>query len=425
MSNLFGLARMTVSSSGAGSITLNSAVSGFLDFDTSYNLTLGSSIPIGGISVDYSINDTTASEASFGTYTSSNKVLTRGSSALNQMVSTNGGSPINMSNGAQVFVTPTAVHYNQLTGKNKIINGAMDIDQRNNGAAQTFTAGNAVAYCVDRFYAACSGTNVTGQQTPYSYNGFNYSYVFTGLAANTGVLFGQRIESKNSYDVSLSGGPNVTFSVFLATSAGATITWTAYSANSTDNFSAKTSIATGTFVTTSLMEQYTAVFSALGAGSTGIAIEFTIPLLLALATWQITGLQVEAGSVSTPFEHRQYGTELVLCKRYLPAFYSGGVVSILPFTGTAINTTSCYGVMVVDVKPRVGPTGVTVSNIAYCSVTDQTANTVCTSLGLASSNSGDAIYMVFSAASGLTQYHSYGLFFNNAAGQLFFTGCEL
>ena len=34
-------------------------------------------------------------------------------------------------------------------------------------------------------------------------------------------------------------------------------------------------------------------------------------------TWQITGVQLEVGSVATPFEHRSYGEELNLCRRYL------------------------------------------------------------------------------------------------------------
>ena len=34
------------------------------------------------------------------------------------------------------------------------------------------------------------------------------------------------------------------------------------------------------------------------------------------ATWQITGLQLEAGTVATPFEHLQYGQQLSLCQRY-------------------------------------------------------------------------------------------------------------
>ena len=34
------------------------------------------------------------------------------------------------------------------------------------------------------------------------------------------------------------------------------------------------------------------------------------------ATWDITGIQLEVGSVATPFEHRSYGEELIRCKRY-------------------------------------------------------------------------------------------------------------
>ena len=48
--------------------------------------------------------------------------------------------------------------------KNRIINGAMMIDQRNAGASQTFTAAAALAYSVDRWYGYCTGANVTGQQ---------------------------------------------------------------------------------------------------------------------------------------------------------------------------------------------------------------------------------------------------------------------
>jgi hypothetical protein len=33
--------------------------------------------------------------------------------------------------------------------------------------------------------------------------------------------------------------------------------------------------------------------------------------------WAITGIQLEVGSVATPFEHRSYGEELQLCQRYL------------------------------------------------------------------------------------------------------------
>ena len=32
--------------------------------------------------------------------------------------------------------------------------------------------------------------------------------------------------------------------------------------------------------------------------------------------WYITGIQIEVGSVATPFEHRSFGEELALCRRY-------------------------------------------------------------------------------------------------------------
>jgi hypothetical protein len=51
------------------------------------------------------------------------------------------------------------------------------------------------------------------------------------------------------------------------------------------------------------------------------------------ATWQITGVQLEVGSVATPFERRQYGTELSLCQRYYNKTYNSSVV---PGTSTSV-----------------------------------------------------------------------------------------
>jgi len=45
------------------------------------------------------------------------------------------------------------------------------------------------------------------------------------------------------------------------------------------------------------------------------------------ATFYLTGVQLEVGSVATPFEHRSYGEELALCERYYQSYnfenYSG------------------------------------------------------------------------------------------------------
>ena len=42
------------------------------------------------------------------------------------------------------------------------------------------------------------------------------------------------------------------------------------------------------------------------------------------ATWQVTGVQLEQGSVATDFEHRPYGEELSLCQRYFWRQYHSG-----------------------------------------------------------------------------------------------------
>ena len=41
------------------------------------------------------------------------------------------------------------------------------------------------------------------------------------------------------------------------------------------------------------------------------------------ATFEITGLQLEVGSVATDFEHRSYGQELALCQRYFQRYATG------------------------------------------------------------------------------------------------------
>ena len=45
------------------------------------------------------------------------------------------------------------------------------------------------------------------------------------------------------------------------------------------------------------------------------------------ATWEITGFQLEVGSVATDFEHRSYGQELALCQRYFYRWNPGGTSS--------------------------------------------------------------------------------------------------
>ena len=56
------------------------------------------------------------------------------------------------------------------------------------------------------------------------------------------------------------------------------------------------------------------------------------------ATWYITGVQLEVGSVATEFERRPYGTELQLCYRYCQQF-------TLPYGAIGKNRTSSLGIV--------------------------------------------------------------------------------
>lgn len=210
--------------------------------------------------------------------------------------------------------------------RNRIICGNMAIDQRNAGASQTFTAGAALAYAVDRWYGYCTGANVTGQRVQGASVG-QFRYQFTGAASVTAIGFGQRIEQLNSADLA---GTTATLSVDLANSVLTTVTWTAFYATTADSFGTlasptRTQIATGTFTVTSTVTRYSTNISVPAAATTGIEIVFTVGAQTS-GTWTIGNVQLEAGSVATPFERRSYGQELELCERYYQIAYlaSGG-----------------------------------------------------------------------------------------------------
>ncbi len=202
-----------------------------------------------------------------------------------------------------------------IANRNALINGNFKIDQRNAGVAQTITAGAALAYTLDRWYAYCTGANVTTQQIASS--GEN-RLRFTGLASNTAIGLGQRIEDVNCMDLA---GNTATLSCKLSSTSLTSITWTAYYANTADTFGTlasptKTQIATGTFTITSTEATYSTNISIPAPATTGIEIVFTGGALLGTQTLTIGDVQLEKGSVRTEFEVRPYGLELALCQRY-------------------------------------------------------------------------------------------------------------
>lgn len=233
--------------------------------------------------------------------------------------------------------------------KNKIINGGMAVDQRNAGAAQTFTAAAALAYSVDRWYGYSTGANVTGQRVAGS-NNTQYRYRFTGAASTTAIGFGQRIEAVNCYDLA---GKTATLSLDLANSLLTSVTWTAYYASTTDTFGTlasptRTQIATGTFTVTSTVTRYSTQISVPAAATTGIEIVFTVGAQIS-GTWTIGNVQLESGVGATPFERRSYGQELALCQRY----YERLIIKSQPGPSNQSISAGCVTVVAKRASPTV------------------------------------------------------------------------
>jgi hypothetical protein len=98
MAKLYNLARMTTATTGTGTITLGSAVSGYLSF--------ASAGVQNGDTVTYAIKDGSNSEIGEGVYTTSGTTLTR-----SVIKSTNSDTAISLSGSAEVFITPSHRHF--------------------------------------------------------------------------------------------------------------------------------------------------------------------------------------------------------------------------------------------------------------------------------------------------------------------------
>ena len=332
---------------------------------------------------------------------------------------------------------------------NRIINGGMVIDQRNNGASVTPTNSQ---YLVDRFYAGLTqASKFTAQQnagavTPpagfKNYLGVTSSSAYSVLTGDT-FYVGQVIEGYNIADLGwgAAGAQTVTLSFWVRSSLtgtfGGTIT----------NASARSYLFSYTISAANTWEQKTVtiagdtsgtwgstnaagiiVWFGLGSGSTfsGTAGVWSSSVLVQPtgstsvvgtngATWYITGVQLEAGTVASPFERIDYGRQLIMCQRYLPVVKAGSAMS-----GYAISATTAYGSAPFGVIARVAPTGLT-TTISGALWNASGSSLGLTSLGFSSAGTAGA-FVLPGTSSGLTG-GAGTIFLNNS--DILFTGCEL
>jgi len=272
---------------------------------------------------------------------------------------------------------------NNVTFRNRIINGAMVFDQRNAGASVTPTNNQ---YLVDRFYATLTqASKFTVQQNAGSvtppvgftkYLGVTSSSAYSVLTGDTFAII-QYIEGFNIADLAYgtANAKTVTlsfqvYSSLTGTFGGALVngaaqnrsypfTYTISSANTWTQISVTVvGDTTGTWTTDNSAglgirfglgsgATFTGTAGAWAAGNFLSATGATSVVGTNGATFYITGVQLEAGTTASPFEYRQYGTELSLCQRYFEV--------IATFIGKATSASQVEGTLSFFVPKRATP----------------------------------------------------------------------
>lgn len=205
--------------------------------------------------------------------------------------------------------------------RNILINGGFGVDNRSSYSSTNITAGAALKYAIDRWYAYCTGGDVTFSSVDRGTNPYP-TVGFLGSASNSGTGLGHRIESRNSYQLA---GNSATLSCRLFCSSGTRIvTWSAYYANTNDAFGTlasptRTFIASGTFTATTTSTVYSANIAIPAGATTGIEIVFTTAALGASQAISYQQIQLEYGTLTTAqvlFESVDLPIENMRCQRY-------------------------------------------------------------------------------------------------------------
>jgi hypothetical protein len=339
-------------------------------------------------------------------------------------------STLNVTNIAGPSNTGTAATLSSINGgpisgaRNRIINGDMRIDARNNGAAVTPTSSS---YTLDRWSLPISqASKLSVQQNAGSVappSGFSSYLGLTSLSvysltATDFFILTQAIEGFNISDLGwgTASAQVVTLSFWVRSSLtgsfGGVVTNGiraypyVYSIGAANTWEQKTIVipgdTSGTWAnnnTTGAIVQFGLGVGSSRSGTPGAWTTGTINSATGAtsvvgtngATFYITGVQLEPGTVATPFERRSYGQELALCQRY----YWQGYHSI--FTNNALTT----NVMMVNypVFMRAAPTAnwtpTYSNNITTFNVNSMSQSGARTTVSSSSGGSGEWVGTVF------------------------------
>ena len=248
----------------------------------------------------------------------------------------------------------TSINGGQISNKNKVDNGSMLISQRYGTSSHT-PSNTSRNYVLDRyFYWSNQASKASVQQVTDAPVGFSHSAKCTVVSAHTASSghwfgFGTTIEAQDMYDLEQGTSNAKTFTLSFYVKSSVTGTWHgasrtkagspsrsypfSYTINSANTWERKTitieGCPDGTWLTG--INEGMCLWFDLGTGSdfhqtvnqwfdgnsTGSGASPFINN--SGATWFITGIQLESGSIATEYEHCSYAKELDKSMRYYQA----------------------------------------------------------------------------------------------------------
>ena len=327
-----------------------------------------------------------------------------------------------------------------LAGKNKFINGDFNINQRN---ATSVTTNDTCAFDRWKLSLGTGGGSATysaqtftpGTAPVTGYESANYSQIVTASQSAAGDFAGifQRIEDVRTlanqtatisfWAKAASGTPSVAITLEQNFSTGGSATvptplgnvqlstsWKRYSITATvPSISGKTIGNANANLTVFLFTSIGSTLTSAGYGTLG----------LQNATISFWGMQLEAGSVATPFTTAS-GTvqgELALCQRY---YYRAGGTTTNTFFGAGIAATSSTASFYIQnpIPMRAAPSSIDYSTLA---TTDSATFTNSASTAIIGDGSATMVRVYVSGGSGMTASRSVALLTTSSSGYLGFS----
>ena len=373
---------------------------------------------------------------------------------VTNVIGENGSSPVNFTQGINMSGIVTATSFvptvGQLSHRNVLINGAMNIAQRYTSSTSH------PAYGADRwrwgFGNHSAGTVTASQQslsssdTPYTLGFRKYTRLALGqagtAAANTYISMRYKVEAQDiaqsgwnynsaSSDITISFwfrcSTNQTFyfevksedgtpqSYVFSFTASGNNTWTKITKTIPGNSNLQIDNDNGSGLALWIYQFYGTDYTnnktldqwAAYSGSNVMPDMASTWLTAGASTWDLTGIQLEVGSVATPFEHRSAGDEFARCQRYYQQYVNISAVGYVPDNNSRTYSHGFFFPVEMRAAPTMSITNTGSSNGQY--ITDGQTNRYVSSV-LSQGSKTTHMSVSFNISGDLSDYRGAYLF---------------